>query len=438
MGERPEPRRPPRPRTEFPAHPPGTSGRRDARQPGPRPSGGRPNYAARRLGALVLVLALVGGIAAALTAVLDRGKPSGDRAAKASQTSDEVGSASSAGIDTDTDTACDGAATVHAWPLRQRLAQLVMLGVPASDPIAVEAAAEAGVGGVFLVRRGTAALTTGVLRNLSSPQGIPLVVAIDDEGGRVQALGELAGDLPSARSMAALDPEEIRSRAQVRGTAMAEAGVTVDLAPVLDVSAQADNEVIGDRSWGDNPTSVIRGAGAFAAGLEDAGITPALKHFPGHGRADGDSHRQVVSTPPLAELEAVDLVAYRRLLTEDRWVLVGHLDVPGLTQGEPASLSPAAIGALLRETLGFDGVVVSDELGGMAAVSSRYPLPEAVRRFLAAGGDLALWNGADRLVEVLDSLEAAVATGSLPEERVDESVARVLRAKEVDVCDGSA
>ena len=119
---------------------------------------------------------------------------------------------------------------------------------------------------------------------------------------------------------------------------------------------------------------------------------------------------------------------------DGRWVMVGHLDVPGLTDGEPATLSPAAIDGLLRRDLGFDGVVVSDELGGMRAVAAQYDLPEATRRFLAAGGDVALWAEGGHLARVLDHLEGAGADGSLSEARVNQSAARVLAAKGYDPC----
>ena len=142
-----------------------------------------------------------------------------------------------------------------------------------------------------------------------------------------------------------------------------------------------------------------------------------------------------MTTPPLADLQKHDLVPYRTVLKEPgAWVMVGHLDVPDLTRGEPASVSSEAIG-LLRDDFGFAGVVVSDELGGMTAVSGRYPLEEAIRRFLDGGGDVALWNGPISSIDrVLKVLEADVADGSLTETKVNASVQRVLAAKGFDPC----
>jgi beta-N-acetylhexosaminidase len=228
--------------------------------------------------------------------------------------------------------------------------------------------------------------------------------------------------------------DDVRRSAERLGRSLNRLGITMDLAPVADVSSQPRDDVIGDRSFSDDPATVGRYAGAFATGLLAGGVTPVLKHFPGHGRASGDSHLQVVTTPPLSSMRRSDLVPYRTLLGDGAAVMVGHVDVPGLTEpGVPASLSPAAL-RLLRDDLGFDGLVITDDLGGMAAVTSRFDLPDAATRAIAAGVDMVLWNSSSRLPEVVDHLEAAVASGMLPESRVNESVLRILAAKGVDPC----
>jgi beta-N-acetylhexosaminidase len=292
------------------------------------------------------------------------------------------------------------------------------------------------VGGIFLAGSGTGLLSGGALEQVQAAAELPVAVAVDDEGGRVQRIDALDGQLPSARSMAANLPlEQVYELAVKRGSQLRARGVTVDFAPSVDVSSQPDGAVIGDRSFSRDPMIVARYAGAFARGLRDAGVLPVFKHFPGHGRATGDSHRGAIRTPPLAELREVDLLPYRQLLDgQPAAVMIGHLDVPRLTEpGTPASLSPAAL-ALLRDQLGFDGLVVTDDLGAMAAITDRVDLPRAVRQSLAAGVDMALWVTPNRLAEVLDHLEQAVAVGSLPESRVNAAVAHVLTAKTVNLC----
>ena len=229
--------------------------------------------------------------------------------------------------------------------------------------------------------------------------------------------------------------EQVYELAAKRGSQLRARGVTIDFAPTLDVSSQPDNAVIGDRSFSNDPDIVARYAGVFAQGLRASGVLPVFKHFPGHGRATGDSHRRAVSTPALTALQSIDLRPYRQLLDgQPAAVMVGHLDVPELTEPDtPASLSPAAL-ALLREKFHFNGMVVTDDLGAMAAITGRVDLPEAVRRALSAGADMALWTTTKRLTEVLDHLERAVADGSLPESRVNDAVTHVLAAKGIDLC----
>lgn len=335
---------------------------------------------------------------------------------------------------------CTQESAIAQLPIRRRLAQLLIVGVDARGPReALAAVTSEQVGGIFLTGSATGLLSGGALKQVQAAAELPVAVAVDDEGGRVQRIDELDGQLLSARSMAAkLSPERVYELAVQRGRQLRARGVTVDFAPSVDVSGQPDGAVIGDRSFSRDPSTVARYAGAFAKGLRDAGVLPVFKHFPGHGRATGDSHRGAVSTPPLSALHEVDLLPYRRLLAgQSGAVMVGHLDVPGLTEPDtPASISPAAL-VLLRDQLGFDGLVVTDDLGAMAAITDRVDLASAVRQALAAGVDMALWVTKNRLGDVLDHLEQAVAGGSLPETRVNEAVAHVLAAKAVDICSGS-
>ena len=163
-------------------------------------------------------------------------------------------------------------------------------------------------------------------------------------------------------------------------------------------------------------------------------MLPVLKHFPGHGHGSGDSHTGGVKTPPLSELQKDDLVPYRTLVTAAPvGVMVGHLQVPGLTGDQPASLSRAAV-QLLRTGTGsqapaFGGPVFSDDLSSMAAIKEHYSVPEAVVRTLQAGTDIALWVTTDEVPAVLDRLEKALAARELTMSAVNASVLRVAAMK---------
>jgi beta-N-acetylhexosaminidase len=333
---------------------------------------------------------------------------------------------------------CNPQAVIASWPLEQRLAQLLMVGVGAQDGNEAEdLVTRYGVGGVFVGGQATGIFADGSLARLATVGPVPPLVAVDEEGGRVQRIDQIAGSIPSARTMAqTMTAAQVRQIAAQRGRAMRDAGVTMDLAPVVDVSSQGSGQVIGDRSFSDDPGVVSEYAGAFADGLRDAGVVPVLKHFPGHGHATGDSHRQAAVTPPVAELEASDLVPYRNLLgATPIGIMTGHLDVPGLTApDEPASVSANAVRELLRTQLGYDGFVITDDLSEMAAVRQTYTVPEATLRALDAGNDMALLVSNARVPDLLSFLTDAVAAHQLDETKINRSVQRVLAVKAFDPC----
>ncbi len=327
-----------------------------------------------------------------------------------------------------------GAVTAGMSP-RQRLAQLVVVGVNAGDPqAAVKLVREQQVGGIFLGGNETALLQNHALDEVQRAAKVPASVAIDEEGGRVQRIDALDGDLPSARKMAStLTPAQVRTKAAERGKQMRARGVTVDYAPDADITDQPDRDIVGDRSFGADPEIARKYVLAFSQGLRDAGVQPVLKHFPGHGHATGDSHKGLVRTPPLASLRKTDLVPYRDIGEYGEiGVMVGHLDVPDLTGGLPSTLSAPVYG-LLRKDYAFDGPVITDDLGAMKAITAQYPLPTAVLKALQAGADQALWSSGGNVGTVLDRLEQALASGELPAARVDQALTRVLSAKQA--CD---
>ncbi|BBX40578.1 glycoside hydrolase family 3 N-terminal domain-containing protein [Mycobacterium simiae] len=319
---------------------------------------------------------------------------------------------------------------------RDKLAQLLMVGVKnADDARAVVNGYH--VGGIFIGSWTDLSIFSGPLADIAGNAGpLPLAVSVDEEGGRVSRLKSLIGTAPSPKELARTQTtDQVRAQAAERGKKMHDLGITVDFAPVVDVTDEPDDSVIGDRSFGDNPKTVTEYAGAYAQGLRDAGVLPVLKHFPGHGHGSGDSHKGGVVTPPLPELINDDLVPYRTLVTNAPVaVMIGHLQVPGLTTNdEPASLSPAAV-KLLRDGTGyggppFNGPVFSDDLSSMAAISDRYGVAEAVLRTLQAGTDIALWVTTDEVPAVLDRLEKALAAGELALPAVDQSLLRVATMK---------
>jgi beta-N-acetylhexosaminidase len=329
----------------------------------------------------------------------------------------------------------DGAAMLASMSTRDKLAQTLMVGVRnAADARAVVGTHH--VGGIMIGSwTDLSMLGDGTLNEISNLGPLPVAVSVDEEGGRVSRLSSLIGTIPPARTLAKTKtPDEVYQIALSRGQQMRGMGITIDFAPVVDVSSQPDNTVIGDRSFSADAETVTTYAGAFARGLRDAGVLPVLKHFPGHGSGSGDSHTAgVVTTPPLDQLMQSDLVPYRTLTAQGPvGVMIGHLEVPGLTGNMPASLSAAAINLLRSGGYGgpgFNGPVFSDDLSSMAAISSRFGVAEAVLRALQAGSDVALWITTDEVPAVLDRLESAVEAGELAMPAVEGSVLRMAGIK---------
>jgi len=322
-----------------------------------------------------------------------------------------------------------------AMSTRDKLAQLLMVGVTgAADARAVVDTHH--VGGIMIGSwTDLSMLSDGSLADIAASAGpLPLAVSVDEEGGRVSRLAPLIGTQPSPRVLAQTrTPEEVYGIALQRGQAMRGLGITIDFAPVVDVTDAPDDSVIGDRSFGANPTAVTDYAGAYARGLRDAGLLPVLKHFPGHGHGSGDSHTGSVTAPPIADLQNTDLVPYRTLDAQPPvGVMVGHMQVPGLTGSDPASLSPAAYALLRSGDYGgppFNGPVFTDDLSSMQAISDRFGVAEAALRGLQAGADTALWVTTGEVPAVLDRLEKALAAGELTMSGVDASVLRMAAVK---------
>ncbi|MBF6362855.1 glycoside hydrolase family 3 protein [Nocardia farcinica] len=333
-----------------------------------------------------------------------------------------------------------GAEFLGSLTTRQKLAQLLTVGITGTAD-ALDVVNREQIGGIFVGSwTDPSLLADGQLPQVQAAARVPVMVTIDEEGGRVSRARDLVGAAPSARDTAqTMTPEEFYQATLTRGRALKDLGITVNFAPDVDVSAQPDDSVIGDRSFSDDPAVVTRYAEAYIRAMREVGVGTVMKHYPGHGSGSGDSHTGAVRTPPFEQLQAVDLVPYRELIGSGAAVMVGHLDVPGLTTPDvPASISPQVM-TLLRQGTGygaapFQGPIFTDDLGGMAAITSRMSIEEAVEAALVAGADNALWITTDAVTSVLDRLEQAVASGRLPMAQVDASVLRMAAYKGVLPC----
>lgn len=316
--------------------------------------------------------------------------------------------------------------------LEDRAGLVLVVGLPgvtdARDPL-VDRLAAAGVGGVML--RDENILdedqATDLVTGLRERLGEHLLVAIDDEGGRVTSMSALDQPIRSARTLAQLGPELTTEFAAEMGELARSIGVDWVFAPVADLDDGPAQGVIGDRSFGADPAIVTETAGAFAEGLRQEGLAVTVKHFPGHG-GSGDPHvGEAIDPSTLEDLEAADLIPFSALIDDGAdAVMVGHVAYPEIWGDEPASLVPAVY-ELLREK-GFEGVAVTDSLG-MGAVHARHGFDAAPAMAVSAGADAVLVNQGDRIDDLHQGLVEAVRAGRLDETRLDEAVGRVLELR---------
>ena len=270
--------------------------------------------------------------------------------------------------------------------------------------------------------------TREMIENTQSYSKIPLIISADEEGGNVGRLMYKLGTtfIHSMYSYKDEGPETAYQNALTIGRDMVSCLFNTDYAPVADVWTNPANTVIGDRAYSDDFEQAAELVASAVRGFTDAGVVCCLKHFPGHGDTDTDTHEgAAIVDKSLDELRAGELLPFVSGIEAGAdMVMIGHITVTALDE-VPATISQAVITGLLREELGWDGVVITDSLdmGAMAG----YDNGEVCVRYLEAGGDILL--GVPDLGTAVGAIESAVAEGRLTEQRIDESVMRVLSLK---------
>lgn len=273
-------------------------------------------------------------------------------------------------------------------------------------------------------------LTAAVQGIAVETQGIGMLLATDQEQGPIVRLPPPASTLAGGATLGATGDIDLAERnAKQTGQELLQVGINLNFAPVADVNTNADNPVIGERAFGDHPDLVSSMVAAQVRGYRAAGIAATAKHFPGHGATDADSHQRLpVVNLPRDEWHTTHLPPFVAAIEEDvAAVMTAHVSAPALDESEtPATLSRPILTDLLREEFGFDGVVVTDAMW-MRAIRDHYDDAEAALSALRAGADIILMPPEpDRTVEhILD----AVRHGHLDEDRIDDSVRRVLTLK---------
>ena len=299
---------------------------------------------------------------------------------------------------------------------------------------------EFGVGGVILFSRNVDGpqQVAELVRELQSlardaRHDLPLLVGVDQEGGRVARLGEPWTVWPPLRALGRAGSEDLARRMGASIAAeLLSCGIRCDFAPVVDVDTNPRNPVIGDRSFGDDPELVGRLGAAFIHGLQDGGVAASAKHFPGHGDTDVDSHLDLPKVDHgLGRLEDVELRPFRRAVEAGvATVMTAHVLVNELDDRLPATLSARVVGELLRQKLRYDGVVVSDDLE-MKAVTKSWSPAVAAPLAAKAGCDLLLVCASpDAQVEALEGLVRARERDEITWDEMDAACQRIRALKQ--------
>jgi beta-N-acetylhexosaminidase len=339
--------------------------------------------------------------------------------------------------------------------LKRKIGQMLVIGFRGTEinenSYISKAMEELNIGGVILFDKDNPSGGKEA-RNISDPEQVkklirdikrfspgPVFVSVDAEGGYVNRLKEKYGfkNIPSAQAMGESgNPGEAEEQAQILGAELSELGFNMDFAPVVDVNVNPDNPVIGylERSFSKDPEKVYENAAHFIAGLHKYNIVTAIKHFPGHGSSTSDSHLGMVDVT--GTYQDYELLPYQKLISDgySDMVMTAHIMDTDIDPDYPATLSPLFVQGILRDRLGYKGVVISDDMQ-MGAIVKNYGFDEAVVRSVNAGCNMLILsnNGTSydekAPYEAVDAIFKAVRSGKIKESAIEESYDKIQNLK---------
>lgn len=263
---------------------------------------------------------------------------------------------------------------------------------------------------------------------------LPMFLCIDEEGGLVARIGRNRKfHVPVFDNISEIglrgDVNEVADMGRIIGGYLNELGFNVDFAPVADLLGNSENTVIKDRAFGENPELVAKLASAFSDGLKEKDVCSTFKHFPGHGAVKGDTHEGYAYTSKsLEEIKEKELYPFQKGIENGvDFIMAGHISLPGIVGDDtPASMSEIMISKILRGDMGYKGIVITDALN-MGAVSCNYTSAQAAKEAILAGCDMILMP--ENFYEAYNGLLEAVRDGDISEERIDESLNRIIKLK---------
>ena len=336
---------------------------------------------------------------------------------------------------------------LQSMSIEEKLGQMftVFFEGPELSPELAEMIEDFHIGGIILYSISgniespaqVAELTASAQKAAATAGSPGLIVSVDQEGGPVTRLKDGFTVFPPNMAAAAAGPDAVRTKARITAAELAAVGVNMNFAPVADVNVNPKNPIIGVRSYGSDPGEVSKMAAAAITEYRKAGVASCAKHFPGHGDTGYDSHVEMPIVPHGRErLEKVELAPFRAAIGAGvPAIMTAHVAVPALTEEPdlPATMSRNVLMGVLRDELGFEGLIITDSLG-MGALDKRYGIAETAERAFLAGADVLLF-GADKGHKpeeqklAYDYLLAKLKTGLLPASLLDAAVLRILEFK---------
>lgn len=326
---------------------------------------------------------------------------------------------------------------VNKMTLDEKIGQMIVAGFNGTDvnEELINLVNTNKVGGVILFKRNIE--TSEQLKKLNNNidglnKEIPLFISVDEEGGRVNRLPSDMENFSSAREVGLKnDKDYAYNNGKSIGESLKVTGFNMNYAPVLDIFSNPKNTVIGDRAFGSDVETVSTMGIATMKGIEEEGIISVIKHFPGHGDTSVDSHYGLpIVYKTLEELENFELIPFKKAIKEGcKAIMVSHILLDKIDKQNPSSMSETVITDILREQLGFDGVVITDDME-MGAITENFTVEDACVQSIIAGCDIVLiGSGNESIYNTIQAIKDSILNGKITEERINESVVRIIKLK---------
>lgn len=323
--------------------------------------------------------------------------------------------------------------------LEEKIGQMIIAGLPGTslDTNTKTLINDDKIGGVIFYENNldTPEQSIQLINDLKAENwknALPLFISADEEGGKVTRMPGDLTNLPNNDEIGLLNDDAFSFEiGTVLGKELGAFGMNLNYAPVLDINSNPRNTVIGNRSFGNNPELVSEMGKQMMKGIQSERIIPVIKHFPGHGETSVDSHFELPKVnKKLEELSELELIPFKNAINNDAdVVMVAHILLPALDSVYPSSMSKEVITNLLRDELNFSGVVITDDMT-MKAITDNYDIGNAALESVKAGSDIILVaHDYYKVVFTIEAIKSAVAKGEVSEERIDESVNRIIRLK---------